>query len=470
VFSPHVLKDGADSTGALGSFNRVFVNIGLFSEETLQHYNPIIGGKPVTPISIKTGRANSAYWQATEAQTPNTALFFTATSKPDLLKNAPGGEKYLTAGAATLTRGKEVFAERCARCHSSKLPEKAYSFFPGNGCDGKGYLNCWNNYWAWTKSDEFKQEAKKIVAADDFLTDNFLSNDLRVPVTLLETNACAPLATNAIKDNLWNDFSSHSYKELPSVGTITVHNPYTGAPRSYPMPGGGPGYTRSPSLISAWATAPFLLNNKLGDFYPNPDVDSRMRSFDSAIEQLLWPEKRPGSIEYMTASGKTLHGKVDVTTATSYVRVPKGYLPGILQLGFDYGAEHRLLVHALRLDHLFDEEGVAIGPIPRGTPVGLLGSVDLGKRGGPIADFIHKLRLTKLLAKLKADLSALPKDASDDDARKVFSNAFDDLLAVNKCPDFIVNRGHYFGTDFFKEEPGLSDADKQALIAFLKTM
>ncbi len=39
----------------------------------------------------------------------------------------------------------------------------------------------------------------------------------------------------------------------------------------------------------------------------------------------------------------------------------------------------------------------------------------------------------------------------------------DDLLAVNKCPDFIVNRGHYFGTDYFKEEPGLSDEDKKRL-------
>ena len=90
--------------------------------------------------------------------------------------------------------------------------------------------------------------------------------------------------------------------------------------------------------------------------------------------------------------------------------------------------------------------------------------------GQAVLSVIHKLQLAKLLVKLKADLSALPKDASDDDARKVFSNAFDDLLAVNKCPDFIVNRGHYFGTDFFQEEPGLSDADKQALIAFLKTM
>jgi hypothetical protein len=33
----------------------------------------------------------------------------------------------------------------------------------------------------------------------------------------------------------------------------------------------------------------------------------------------------------------------------------------------------------------------------------------------------------------------------------------------------VVNRGHYFGTDRFKEEPALSDDDKLALIEFLKT-
>ncbi len=97
VFTPRVLKDGADSVGALGSFNRVFVNIGLFSEEWLEHFNAVIGGKPITPIPIATGRAHSTYWQANEAQTPNTALFFVATAKPDYLKNAPGGDKYVAA-------------------------------------------------------------------------------------------------------------------------------------------------------------------------------------------------------------------------------------------------------------------------------------------------------------------------------------------------------------------------------------
>jgi hypothetical protein len=462
VFTPHILKDGADSAGALGSLNRVYINIGMFSEEWLEHFNPIVGGKPISSITIRTGRANSSYWQANERQTPNLALFLLATAKPDYLKNAPGGAAYLASDAVTLNRGKEVFGERCARCHSSKLPEKAYSFFSDSACAGRNYLRCWNNYWSWTKSDEFKQSIKSIVAADDFLTDNFLSTDLRVPVTLLETNACSPLATNAIKGNIWNDFSSTSYKELPAVGTITVHHPFTGAPRPYDMPGGGRGYTRPASLISLWSTAPFLLNNSVGEFHQSPSIESRMSSFDSSIEQMLWPEKREGNVSYVTASGKMLRGQINLTTSTSYLRVPRGFLPDLVAKG-----NIDPLIELSR--HLFDEDGVAIGPIPKGTPVGLLGNIDLDRREDLFEDLEHKLKIAKLLLKLKKDLKALPRDASDEDARKSFSNVVDDLLSVSKCPDFIVNRGHYFGTDYFREESGLSDSDKRALIAFLKT-
>ena len=44
------------------------------------------------------------------------------------------------------------------------------------------------------------------------------------------------------------------------------------------------------------------------------------------------------------------------------------------------------------------------------------------------------------------------------------------LLKMSKCPDFVVNKGHYFGTNLQAGEPALSDDDKRALIAFLKTM
>ncbi|MGH8538142.1 MAG: hypothetical protein ACREXM_17255, partial [Gammaproteobacteria bacterium] len=464
VWTPRVLKDGADSVGALGALNRVFINIGLFSEEWLEHFNPLVGGKKITPIPIEVARKNSVYWQANENQTPDLALFFLATAKPDYLKNAPGGEGYLTADAATLTRGKTAFSERCARCHSSKLPEKAYTFFPNNGCVGPDYLNCWNRYWAWTKTDEFKGAIREIVRADDFLKDNFLSTELRVPVTLLETNACSPLATNAIASNIWDNFSSQSYKNLPSVGTIMVHHPFTGEPKEYPMPAGGRGYTRPASLISLWSTAPFLLNNTVGDFNPSPSVEDRMRSFDGSIEQMLWPEKRKGNINYKTASGKPLPGWIDRTYETSYLRVAKGYLPNFLRKA------QPLLGVLSRGSSFFNEEGLELGPIPKGTPVNLLSNIDLDKREGLVANLRHKRQIVELLIKIKRDLKALPKNATDEQARKVFANLVDPLLAASKCPDFVVNRGHYFGSDYFKEEPGLSDEDKRALVAFLKTL
>ena len=125
VWTPHVFKDGADSVGILGALNRVYINIGLFSEEWLLHFNALVGGKKITPIKIADANKNSSYWNATQEQTPDVALFFLKTAKPDLLKDAPGGGTYLTKDKATLTRGKTVFAENCARCHSSKIPDSA---------------------------------------------------------------------------------------------------------------------------------------------------------------------------------------------------------------------------------------------------------------------------------------------------------------------------------------------------------
>ncbi len=208
-----------------------------------------------------------------------------------------------------LDRGKTVFAETCARCHSSKAPKPAVGLDPA-GCAGPGYLQCWNKYWAWTKTDDYKRQMRAIVSAPDFLDDNYLSTEARVPVTLLQTNACSPLATNALAGNIWDNFSSQSYKTLPSVGTITVHDPFTGKPWQYKMPAGGRGYTRPPSLISLWSTAPFLLNNTVGEdaFEQDPSVDARMRVFQASIEQMLWPEKR----KHDPAAGRQDAGRPDL--------------------------------------------------------------------------------------------------------------------------------------------------------------
>src|SRR5207237_5563439 len=152
VWTPRVLKDGSDSVGVMGALNRVYLNIGLFSEEWLLHFNALVGGKKITPIKIEDAEKNSSYWNATVAQTADVALFFLKSAKPDQLKDAPGGSDYLTADKATLDRGKLAFATYCARCHSSKIPEAPANVDESN----------WNQYWAWTKTDDFKEKMKAI--------------------------------------------------------------------------------------------------------------------------------------------------------------------------------------------------------------------------------------------------------------------------------------------------------------------
>ncbi|HJV33652.1 hypothetical protein [Geomonas sp.] len=459
VYTPRVLKDGSDSVGVLGALNRVYLNIGLFSEEWLLHFRALVGGQTITPIKIADANRNSAYWEATQQQTPNMALFFLnpKVTKPHHLQEAPGGAAYLSTDRATLQRGKIVFAERCARCHSSKLPTPAPGLDPG-GCSGKDYLACWNKYWEWTKTEDFKAKMRTIVLQPDFLDNNFLSTDQRVPVTLLQTNACSPLATNAIAGNIWDNFSAQTYKDLPSVGTITVYDPYNGQPLSYKMPAGGRGYTRPASLASLWSSAPFLLNNSVGLFDPRPSVEGRMHSFQNSIEQMLWPEKRAKDL----LLPDKVPGLMDRTTETSYIRIATGFLPDYLKPLIEPGQRW--------LPAFFDYDGLVLGPIPKGTPINLLANLDLKGEGlvGE-AKLKHEKRVFALLIKMKHDLAELAVHPDEAKNRRVFANLVPDLFALSKCPDFVVNRGHYFGTSFFAEEPPLTDPDKRALIEFLKT-
>lgn len=431
AFVPRVLKDGSDSVGVLGALNRVYINIGLFSEEWLLHFRPLVGGQKISPIKIADLEKNSSYWNANVKQTPDVALFFLATAKPDYLRDAPGGAAHLPTDPGRLNRGKIVFAENCARCHSSKQPPTCE---PGRPCKSGEVLENSVAYFDWMRNE---------VQKPDFLEGNYLSTEKRIPVTELGTNACSPLASNAIRGNIWDNFSSNTYKELPGVGTITVYNPVDGTPMSFKMPDGGRGYTRPASLISLWSTAPYLLNNSVGDFSPDPSVEGRMRSFNSSIQQMLWPEKRKKDPRI----GDKIPGPsfIQRTTQTSYIKVGTGYLPDALK----------------SLLGLFSRDQVEIGPIPEGTPVALLSNLDLTPGDDFGENIAHKEKLVQLLKKMIADLKQV-KGKNDDEARAVLRNLVPDLIQLSKCPDYIVNKGHYFGSN-------LADDDKFALIEFLKT-
>ncbi len=160
------------------------------------------------------------------------------------------------------------------------------------------------------------------VQKPDFLDNNFLSTEERIPVDVVQTNAARALATNATRGHVWDNFSSETYKTLPSIGDIEVQHPLDGSTSKFHAPGGGPGYYRVPSLIGIWATAPLLHNNALGTYTGDPSVAGRMKAFDDAITKLLWPEKRLG------------FGSISRTTAESYIQIPAPYLPQELAVAY----------------------------------------------------------------------------------------------------------------------------------------
>jgi hypothetical protein len=528
TWTPRVLKDGADSAGALGALNRVYINIGLFSEEWLLHFNPIVGGQKITPIRIADAGKNSTYWNATISQTPDMAIFFVETAKPDKLEDAPYGRRYLTKDAALLKTGKVAFAENCAACHSSKIPEEPPEVL--RGCEGGGngpeYLDCWSRYREWTQTDDFKTKMTKLVLAPDFLDGNFLSTERRVPVTHLQTNACSPLATNAVAEDIWDNFASQSYKSLPSVGSVDVRHPLTGEQSDFPVLGGGRGFTRPASLISLWSTSPFLLANSVApdydekDYYTaeiggatatydtgttyesgygsdtssgggygggaydaslkyfdwRPSVDARVRSFDASIRKMLWPEKRKKDIDVVRSLGlpderalSDAQGYLYRTTAASCFIVPQGYLPDFLDYRWTRGLTSFLT------GVTFTEKGdLHAGPIPKGTPVNLVTNIqirlDPDSEKGSIRHVLDLLGLGLTTRRVLRDVGSECTQAKLSDTEQlervreafVESGLVDKLVSISKCPDYVVNRGHYFGKD-------LRDDEKEALIAYLKT-
>jgi hypothetical protein len=410
---PHILKDGADGVGLPGALARVYVNIGEYHEEWIRDHKPLVGGVAQRPFEVARARRGSVNWQNTETRLQNLAAFFIHSAGAMHLEDAPGGRAYLTTDTALLTRGKIAFADNCAGCHSSKRPPAGMA----------------------RRSPEERAWFRRSVLAPDFRVGNYLSSDARIPVTLVKTNACRALATNAMRGHVWDNFSSETYKRSPSVGSIEVFNPFTRRNDTFPMPEGGPGYYRVPSLASIWATAPFLHNNALGITNGDPSVRGRMAAFDDAVRKLLWPGLRLGE------------RSIARTTRESWLYIPEPNLPMFLR-------------------PLADSGFLRIGPVPAGTPVKLLANVNmtLSEPGLSRANIAQSIQLFMLARHIKNDLIKIRlQRLSPQESAELLRSLVPELLENSKCPDFVEDRGHYFGTE-------LSDPEKRALIEFLKTL
>ncbi len=397
--APHILKDGADSIGVAGATIRVYVNIGMFSEYWLTRHNRLIGLRPQEPFEISYAQQHSVFWRATEERVSNIAAFFRRL-QPYHLADAPGGAAAITADANLLNHGKEVFANSCASCHSSKQPPPGIDPHSAEG-------------QAWFRA---------AVMQRDFLTDNFLSNEKRYPITKIETNSARAFGTNAKAGHVWDNFSSLTYKQIPPIEPREFYNPFDQAhpikfdPQAKKT---GPGYYRVPSLVSLWSSAPFLHNNALGTFTGDPSVAGRLLAFNDAAEKLLWPEKRLGK------------NSIWRTQNECYLHLRKEFLPAAIQ-------------------DLADSDGyLKLGPIPKGTPVNLLANLEPNPQ--------------QLVTIAKELLASKAQPLQPEAAREHLNKAINEMLAANKCPDFIEDEGHYFGAD-------LAENDKRALIEYLKTL
>lgn len=513
---PHVLWDGADSVGIDAALTRVYINIGEYHQQWIRTIDAVVGFRKQSPIKVIDAQENSVYWNATQERSKDLLDYLIRAGYPYPLADVeePGAGSYGegegegedgdsgaagAAGAAAaepdepegedagegdsfgptpLERGKIAFAENCARCHSSKLPEPLVGLGE-EGCIGPDYLDCWKRYWEWTETEDFKRQMREIVLQDDFLDGNYLSSDARIPThqplidfeptgidpsasTLeryleearqrgiatgaLEGELCSPMASNAIEGHVWDNFSSQSYKSLPSVGTVEVYNPITDEVTEWETPAGGRGYQRVPSLVSIWTTAPYLHNNELGRFTGDPSKQGRLVAFETGIRQLLWPERRANHVPR--------------TDRVTYLLVEPSALPGAVRALLP-------LRGLFGLGFLVNDDGqVQVGPFPgpssasEGTPVSLVANLNLARTD---ADF-GLFGLLGTVRRATKDFKRIEREQlGPEESAELLRGLVPDLLDKSACPDFIVDRGHYFGTD-------LSDAEKEALIEFIKTL
>jgi hypothetical protein len=424
---PHVLKDGADSVGIAGALARVYFSIGEYHQEWLEHFNLLVGGKPQSPLSVAQAKKNSPYVRATLARLDDVATFFVAVSKPHPLSKAPASAQFLQDSDTTVARGQLMFAENCAACHVS------YNKMPQPPPRVERETKAWDD---WTRGADFKSKMTLAVRDLDFLNDNYLSTDRRYPVSQIGSNVCASLASNAMRGHVWDNFSSETYKKLPVSEPVGVKDPFTGEESRYLLPGGGRGYLRVPSLVSLWASAPYLHNNSVGLFNGDPSVAGRMAAFQDGIEKLLWPEKRLDM------------GSIYRTTETSWLTIDKSYL-------------RKPLFKALKAKGLGmpgADNALRLGPIPKGTPVNLLANIDLEVSFDPV----KLVNFAELAIKLNAALNDI-RNLDETATAARLKELVPALLEVSNCRDFVTDRGHLFGT-------GLADDDKRALIAYLKRL
>lgn len=314
----NVLKGGEDSVGDHLALIRVYVNIGMCTEECWTPNFPTPGSffgesSRQKPFRIAQCAKDCDAWNYADAKMPDLAAFLVTGGPTYLLRandvDGSPGARYLDLNK--VPAGRKLFARECASCHSSKVaPESVRADKAALERFYEGHVFGAEEFWTYEftgaqrSSEEFvakhlvngrpKQFAEKGIYGQDWL-----GNDEPTPFNIVGTHACRALHDNHNAGHIWEEFSSEDYKKRASPGAVPVV-----LARMIPGLGGvqigerkiegGPGYLRNISLLSVWAHSPFLHNNAIGELTYLADkktidytVKGRVTQFENAFDELM---------------------------------------------------------------------------------------------------------------------------------------------------------------------------------------
>jgi hypothetical protein len=431
----NILKGGEDSIGAEEAIQRVYFNIGSCSEQCwLNHIPDLRVADPAgrnhgqTPFDIGQCRRDCASFRAIEDRLPDLKSFF-LTARPSDLWQARGLKSRAELEAeldreffpGAVTRGRDIYRRQCASCHSSQPEPHDTTDFHATDPN------------------------------DPTLRVDWLGNDKVEPASEIGTYAGRALHSNHMQSRVWSEYASH-----------TLQSRAADPARQEVMKGGGRGYYRNISLLSAWAHAPFMHNNAIGpeicgkpsdpayDFSEklNPDapacwpydtsVAGRYKLYVASMREMLNPRKRPVKMHLldneMVVDIAPQFNIGDLELGLS-VRIPAGF--------------PALAINSLRFKDMIQD------------------AVLVWRNPGKLREKYQAVLDETQMAELERGLKRFILKAVLSDKRRVLELVGERGAFVQKFYSNVLDHdeatGHRFGET-------LSDRDKDALIAFVATL
>ena len=443
----NILKGGEDSIGTQEAIQRVYFNIGSCAEQCwLNHIPDMRAADPrqrnygQTPFEIGQCRRDCASFRAIEDRLPDLEKFFLSARPTDLrvawgLTSARDLEVKLENEfhSGAVEEGRKLYATNCASCHSSQLgPFENTDFLATD-------LN------------------------DPTLRADWLGNDKPVEASKIGTNAGRALHSNHMQSRVWAEYASQALQ-------ARAPDPQ----RKEVMKGGGRGYYRNISLLSAWAHAPFMHNNAIGpeicgkpsdlgnDFYSSPYVDASLKPLANPPPCLPFDPSVEGRYRLYVSSMRDMLSptqrikKIRLLDKTMILDIaPKLEIAGFetgLSLTIPKGVP-AVAINSLRVkDIIQDVALIARDGTNRNADLekkytGLLTSAQIEELRTGLKTLLVKVVLSDQSEALNLLLQ------QDGVIQKYYSN----LL------DWQENGGHRFGES-------LTDQEKDALIAFVATL